>query len=381
MTNFEGKSMGSSDKKPVIVYGASGYTGRLVCEFLRQYAIPFVAAGRNAERIQSVMDHVPGIETADYEVATVENTVEDLTRLFDGAKVICNIVGPFERFGEPSVQAALAVGAHYIDTTGEPAFVSMIAEKYSDAYAEKNLAMLPCAAYMYTPVDIAAHICLEQEDVHTLEAATAGTFVPTFASTQSIYSLFSHDAKYLKHNELVSWPPGKGYEVNVPGFIDTQLLHPWAGGNMPLVYRDHPTVHSVKQLSGNTDRELMEGLLALQQDFEANVRSLPEKERKAALDKIVDDIEPFMPPRESTLIHKSCDIVTGQGSSGSRRVIIQSTSPYTQTGLFQAATAAKLVASGTAKAGFGTACQAVGYRYLLGQLQSFLPAKVTVTEL
>ena len=35
----------SNSKKPVVVYGASGYTGRLVCEFLRQYGIPFIAAG------------------------------------------------------------------------------------------------------------------------------------------------------------------------------------------------------------------------------------------------------------------------------------------------------------------------------------------------
>ena len=35
----------SSNKKPVVVYGASGYTGRLVCEYLREYAIPFIAAG------------------------------------------------------------------------------------------------------------------------------------------------------------------------------------------------------------------------------------------------------------------------------------------------------------------------------------------------
>ncbi len=33
--------------KPVIVYGASGYTGRLVCEYLREYNVPFVAAGRD----------------------------------------------------------------------------------------------------------------------------------------------------------------------------------------------------------------------------------------------------------------------------------------------------------------------------------------------
>ena len=37
--------------KPVIVYGASGYTGRLVCEYLREYNVPFVAAGRDKARI------------------------------------------------------------------------------------------------------------------------------------------------------------------------------------------------------------------------------------------------------------------------------------------------------------------------------------------
>ena len=69
-------------KKPVIVYGASGYTGRLVCEYLRELGIPFIAAGRDAKRVQEVMDKVPGIETADYEVAEVEHSVEALTELF-----------------------------------------------------------------------------------------------------------------------------------------------------------------------------------------------------------------------------------------------------------------------------------------------------------
>ena len=38
-----------SEKKPVVVYGVSGYTGRLVCEYLREYNIPFIAAGRDAQ--------------------------------------------------------------------------------------------------------------------------------------------------------------------------------------------------------------------------------------------------------------------------------------------------------------------------------------------
>ena len=55
--------MSKLNNKPVVVYGASGYTGRLVCEFLRQYGLPFIAAGRDAKRVQEVMDKVPGIET------------------------------------------------------------------------------------------------------------------------------------------------------------------------------------------------------------------------------------------------------------------------------------------------------------------------------
>ena len=69
-----------SEKKPVIVYGASGYTGRLVCEYLREYNIPFIAAGRSNEKLNAAMkSNVAGIETADYEVVKVPHTVAALT--------------------------------------------------------------------------------------------------------------------------------------------------------------------------------------------------------------------------------------------------------------------------------------------------------------
>ena len=40
--------------KPVVVYGASGYTGRLICEYLREYNVPFIAAGRDKDKLQDV---------------------------------------------------------------------------------------------------------------------------------------------------------------------------------------------------------------------------------------------------------------------------------------------------------------------------------------
>src|SRR5579864_6172175 len=104
-----------SASKSVVVYGASGFSGRLVVEYLREYNIPFIAAGRNRAKIEQVMKHVPGIETADFEVAEVGNSVDELAKLFSGAKVVCNTVGPFIYSGPRVIEACLKSGCHYLD--------------------------------------------------------------------------------------------------------------------------------------------------------------------------------------------------------------------------------------------------------------------------
>ena len=54
--------MSEPQSKPVVVYGVSGYTGRLICEYLREYHVPFIAAGRDGKKVQAVVDKIPGIE-------------------------------------------------------------------------------------------------------------------------------------------------------------------------------------------------------------------------------------------------------------------------------------------------------------------------------
>jgi short subunit dehydrogenase-like uncharacterized protein len=51
-------------KRPVVLYGASGFSGRLIAEFSREYNVPFIAAGRNLKKLQEVLSHVRGMETA-----------------------------------------------------------------------------------------------------------------------------------------------------------------------------------------------------------------------------------------------------------------------------------------------------------------------------
>src|ERR1700693_6477695 len=99
-----------SGKKPVVLYGASGFSGRLVAEFLREFNVPFIAAGRDRAKIQDVLNHVPGIETADYEILETAGSVDDLTKLFTGARVVCNTVGPFLYHGPRGLGASRDAG-------------------------------------------------------------------------------------------------------------------------------------------------------------------------------------------------------------------------------------------------------------------------------
>ena len=196
-------------KKPVVLYGASGYTGRLIAEFLREYQIPFIAAGRNPEAVQAAMDKVPGIETADYEVVKVDHTLEGLTELLAGAKVLCNTVGPFKRFGEVVMQAALDADCHYLDTGGEQEFMIEMEVKYSAAYAAKGLVLAPSVAYMYSVLEMTAEFCLEEPGIDTLNAVCIPTGVPTVGSTRTVMDLARarqswltdrYDKKYLSLN-------------------------------------------------------------------------------------------------------------------------------------------------------------------------------------
>ena len=203
-----------SASKPVVVYGASGFSGRLVVEYLREYNIPFIAAGRNRAKIEQVMKQVPGIETADYEVAEVGNSVDELAKLFSGAKVVCNTVGPFIYSGPRVIEACLKSGCHYLDISGEQAWIRQVAEKWSDGFAKRGLLAAPATAFMSAPSDAAARICLENTTIDTLEILTMFRGTPTFGSTQTIFAVLQTEAHFLEQNQYKLWPPATALEVD-----------------------------------------------------------------------------------------------------------------------------------------------------------------------
>ncbi|NMN98924.1 DUF5938 domain-containing protein [Antrihabitans stalactiti] len=360
-----------STTKPVVVYGVSGYTGRLVCEYLREFNIPFIAAGRDKARMQEVIDKVPGIDTVEHEIVEVDHSVTALTELFSGAKVVSNMVGPFIKYGPTVVEAALAAGCHYTDTTGEQDWMMVAESEYGAGYAEKGLLLSPGVAQMYTTGEIAAQIALETPGLDTLDILVLWKGFPTYASTQTIFTILKADWFYLEQNNYVKWDPGFHADVVVPGQHQLALALPWGGTAHPVWFKNDPRVSNVKAVGGVFERSVMEGVVQTTKMFEDDIKPLPPEQQEAALAEIAGSVQAGMPPRENRRVNISIDSVYASGPLGRKHVVIHGNQNYKQTGLLQAYAAHSLLQQPPKRAGFASACQAFGHRELLGALKSF----------
>lgn len=362
-----------STDKPVVVYGASGYTGRLVCEYLREYNVPFVAAGRDKTRVQEALDAVPGLDTVDHEVVEVAHEVGPLTELFRGASVVCNTVGPFARYGHEVVEACVGAGTHYLDTTGEQDWLIDCDEKYGSEMAERGLLLSPGVAHMYTTGEIAANICLETPGLDTLDIQVFWKGFPTVASTLTILvNAATSKAHHLEQNSYVEWPADTGLQtVTVPGQHETGLALPWGGTSHPVWFRRDPRVANVKVLGGVFNRALMLGVPQIVAAVLEQVKDLPDDEKHRVLAEQAALVRSEMPPRENPRINTSVDSVHASGPLGRAHCVIYGNSNYKQTGLLQAYAAYSLLQQPPRRAGFASACQAFGHRELLGVLRAF----------
>jgi len=369
--------------KPVVVYGASGYTGRLICEYLREYNVPFVAAGRDAAKLkQSMQENVAGIETADYEIAEVGHDPKELADLFAGASVVCNTVGPFSVYGPEVVEASLAAGTHYLDTTGEQDWMITCDEKYGAGFAAAGLLLAPGIAQMYTTGEIAAELCLEKPGLDTLDIAVFWGGSPTIASTLTILvNAATSGAFRLEQNRYEAWDPEAGlYQLVLPGQHELALALPWGGTSHPVWYRRDPRVANVKVLGGVFNRALMNGVPQIVASAVEATKDMNPDDRYAALTATAAQVMNQMPPRENPRLNKSVDSVHASGPLGRAHCVIYGNSNYKQTGLMQAYAAYHLLQQPPRRVGFASGCQAFGHRELLGVLESFgLVREPTVT--
>ena len=134
------------------ILGVTGYTGRLALAEARRARLEVRLVGRRREALEELA--APGEEVC---VADARDP-SALRDAFQGASVVASCAGPFLELGLAAVEAAVAAGAHYLDTTGEQAFVRLL----HDRVASGNTVVLPAFGFDYVPGDLAARLAAEQ---------------------------------------------------------------------------------------------------------------------------------------------------------------------------------------------------------------------------
>ena len=142
----------------IVLFGASGYTGRLIAEALVRARARPVLAGRNYQSLAALGVRLgKGLDTAVADVTRPDSLLE----LVQPNDVLITTVGPFARFGRPVIEAAIYRRATYIDTCGEPPFIRAAYEELAPIAEQANVSLLPGFAFEFIAGNVAAATALE----------------------------------------------------------------------------------------------------------------------------------------------------------------------------------------------------------------------------
>lgn len=151
-----------------ILYGAYGYTGKLITRFANEYGLKPILAGRNEAKLQS-LSHESGYP---YEVVDLNNH-NKLETLLEKAPVVLHAAGPFIKTAKPMIEACLSTGTHYLDITGEIQVFAM-AHRYDAAAEHANIMLMPGVGFDVVPTDcMAAYLKKQLPDATHLKLAFA----------------------------------------------------------------------------------------------------------------------------------------------------------------------------------------------------------------
>jgi len=150
----------------IVVYGATGYTGKLVAEYLNsQYGadgdISWAMAGRSREKLEAVRDEL-GISRKIPLLVADASDPASITAMVGKAAVVLTTVGPYQLYGSDLVAACAAAGTDYVDLCGEPTWMKEMIDAHSEAAKASGARIVFSCGFDSIPFDLGVWF-LEQE--------------------------------------------------------------------------------------------------------------------------------------------------------------------------------------------------------------------------
>jgi len=203
----------------IVLFGATGYTGDLTARALVARGVRPVLAARNRERLDALAAELGGLETRVADVAAPET----LSGLVERGDVLVSTVGPFMRLGAPAVEAAIAAGAHYLDSTGEGPFIRAVFERHGPAAEAAGSGLVTAFGYDWVPGNLAAALALREAgeratsvDIGYFVSGSAGAGTASGGTRASVLGLLLARGYAFRDGHLVTEPAAKrlrGFDV------------------------------------------------------------------------------------------------------------------------------------------------------------------------
>lgn len=197
----------------IVVYGATGFTGRLVAEYLNEkYGnggnVTWAMAGRSADKLASVRDEMNLPADTPMIVANADEPAS-LEAMCQQADCVLTTVGPYSLYGEPLVKACADSGTHYVDLSGEPLWMKQMIETHGAAAKASGARIVHSCGFDSIPFDLGVQYLQEEAQksfgapcsrVRGRMRAMQGTFSGgTAASGAATMAAIQKDPSLLQH--------------------------------------------------------------------------------------------------------------------------------------------------------------------------------------
>ncbi|MBS1811175.1 MAG: saccharopine dehydrogenase NADP-binding domain-containing protein [Acidobacteria bacterium] len=144
----------------VVLYGASGFTGKQTVEYFAKRAgtVRWAIAGRNREKLEAVKTQVGGVASkADVLVADSQDQAA-IDAIVSRTRVLLTTAGPFALYGTKIVDACVRFKTHYVDITGETVWVKELIDRYHEQAAAAGTRIIPFCGFDSIPSDLGAYL-------------------------------------------------------------------------------------------------------------------------------------------------------------------------------------------------------------------------------
>jgi short subunit dehydrogenase-like uncharacterized protein len=177
----------------IIVWGATGFTGQLVVEYLAQtYGVDgdvsWAIAGRNEAKLEEVRSSALSAKQREQLPIIIADSGDtaSLEAMVARTKVLCTTVGPYAQYGTPLVAACAEAGTHYCDLTGEVHWMAQVIPQYQAAAEASGACIVHTCGFDSIPFDLGVWFLQQaMQDEHGVAASRVKTRVGRFSGGAS----------------------------------------------------------------------------------------------------------------------------------------------------------------------------------------------------